>query len=54
MFYAGVLDLSKMYLDPLGNDGLYDDSVNMDLGVLMNEMNLGAAEWKKGAMFVPF
>ena len=54
VFYAGVLDLSKMYLDPLDNDGLYDDSVNMDLGVLMNEMNLGAAEWKKGAMFVPF
>lgn len=54
VFYAGVLDLSKMYLDPLDNDGLYDDSVNMDLGVLMNEMNVGAAEWKKGAMFVPF
>mmetsp|Transcript_16128 Transcript_16128/g.22853 ORF Transcript_16128/g.22853 Transcript_16128/m.22853 type:complete len:426 (-) Transcript_16128:204-1481(-) len=54
LFYAGLLDLSKILLDPLDNDMYYDASVNVDIGVLIRETNAGSARWKFAAETLPF
>ena len=53
LFYAGLLTLSKMLLDPLDNDG-HKDTVNMDIGVLVREGNMGTTRWKKASSALPF
>mmetsp|Transcript_30791 Transcript_30791/g.37586 ORF Transcript_30791/g.37586 Transcript_30791/m.37586 type:complete len:132 (+) Transcript_30791:2-397(+) len=54
LFYSGLNDLSKILLDPLDNDDFYDESVNMDIGVLIREGNTGSTRWKYGAETIPF
>ncbi|KAL7450137.1 hypothetical protein ACHAWC_002108, partial [Mediolabrus comicus] len=54
LFYSGLLDLAKILLDPLDNDGFYDASVNMDIGVLIRESNSGSTRWKYSAELLPF
>ncbi|KAL9188941.1 hypothetical protein ACHAXT_011431, partial [Thalassiosira profunda] len=63
LFYSGLLDLAKIFLDPLDNDsyslrGLANDSsyngINMDIGVLIREGNAGSTRWKSGATLLPF
>jgi hypothetical protein len=54
LFYSGLLDLSKILLDPLDNDDFYNESVNMDTGVLIRESNAGSTRWKMGAEDLPF
>jgi hypothetical protein len=54
LFYSGLLDLAKILLDPLDNDGFYQASGNMDLGVLIRESNAGSTRWKYGAENLPF
>ena len=57
LFYGGMLDLSKILLFPLGNndDSYYtDNSVNMDIGVLIRESNVGSNRWKSGVETLPF
>lgn len=54
LFYSGLLDLAKILLDPLNNDNFYNDSVNMDVGVLIRESNAGSTTWKYGAEVLPF
>eukprot|EP00980_Cylindrotheca_fusiformis_P005939 scaffold1259_cov102-Cylindrotheca_fusiformis.AAC.3 len=55
LFYSGLLDLSKILLHPLGNDDdTYDDSVNMDLAVIIRESNAGSTRWMDAGNVVPF
>lgn len=54
LFYSGLLDLSKILLDPLDNDDFYNESVNMDTGVLIRESNAGSTRWKMGVEVLPF
>eukprot|EP00536_Pseudo-nitzschia_multiseries_P005728 jgi/Psemu1/191283/e_gw1.112.6.1 len=58
LFFGGILDLSKILLFPLQED---DDSsfskntsVNMDVGVLIRETNVGPNQWKSGMSKLPF
>lgn len=53
LFFLGLLDLAKVFLDPLNNeDGC--ESVHMDLSVLIRESNAGSVRWKKGVEYLPF
>ena len=54
LFYAGLLDLAKILLDPLDNDEFYDAPVNVDIGVLIRESNAGSTRWKYAAEILPF
>jgi len=54
LFYSGLLDLAKIFLDPLDNDDWFQESVNMDIGVLIREGNAGSTRWKNGAEVLPF
>ena len=54
LFYAGLLDLAKILLDPLDNDEFYDAHVNVDIGVLIRESNAGSTRWKYSAEMLPF
>ena len=55
LFYCGLLDLAKIFLDPLDNDhGIDNESINMDIGVLIREGNAGSTRWKSGAELLPF
>lgn len=54
LFYAGLLDLAKILLDPLDNDEFYDAPVNVDIGVLIRESNAGSTRWKYSAEMLPF
>jgi predicted membrane chloride channel (bestrophin family) len=56
LFYSGLLDLSKILLDPLDNDAEFyaDSSVNMDIGVLIRESNTASGRWKVGLESLPF
>ncbi|KAL3927211.1 MAG: hypothetical protein SGARI_005383, partial [Bacillariaceae sp.] len=56
LFYSGLLDLSKILLDPLDNDAEFyaNSSVNMDIGVLIRESNAGSNRWKIGLETLPF
>ena len=54
LFYSGLLDLAKIFLDPLDNDDFCNESINMDIGVLIREGNAGSTRWKDGAAILPF
>ena len=54
VFYAGLLDLAKIFLDPLNNEDFCRNSVYMDIGVLIRESNGGSTRWKNGAESLPF
>eukprot|EP00536_Pseudo-nitzschia_multiseries_P011570 jgi/Psemu1/67953/estExt_Genemark1.C_4020016 len=51
-FFKGLLELSKSFLDPFGNDGYPNQNIRVD--VLVSEVNFGAASrWKEAAQRVP-
>lgn len=54
LFYAGLLDLSKIFLDPLDNEDFSKNSLDMDLGVLIRESNAGSTRWKNAGANLPF
>jgi Bestrophin, RFP-TM, chloride channel len=54
LFYEGMLDLSKVLLDPLENEDYCDGGIEMDLGVLIQESNAGSIRWKKAGASLPF
>ena len=54
LFYAGLLDLAKILLDPFDNDEFYEAFVNVDVGVLIREGNTGSTRWKYSAETLPF
>lgn len=54
LFYTGLLNLAKIFLDPLDNENFSGDSFDMDLGVLIREANSGSTRWKNAGARLPF
>lgn len=54
LFYSGMNNLAKIFLDPLNNESFCENAIYMDLGVLIREANGGSTLWKKSGMQVPF
>eukprot|EP00797_Seminavis_robusta_P029777 Sro605_g174290.1 dependent protein kinase regulatory subunit (688) ;mRNA; r:21187-23250 len=56
LFYGGLLNMAKIFLDPLGNQHFTKSSVNMgmDLGVLTRESNGSTSLFKEHGAIVPF
>jgi predicted membrane chloride channel (bestrophin family) len=51
-FFKGLLELSKSFLDPFGNDGYPQQNIRVD--VLVSELNFGAASrWVEAGDRVP-
>lgn len=52
LFFKGLLELSKSFLDPFGNEGY--PAQNLHVEVLVSELNFGASSrWVKAAEFLP-
>ena len=52
LFFKGLLELSKSFLDPFGNEGFPGQNIRVD--VLVSELNFGAASrWIKAAESFP-
>jgi predicted membrane chloride channel (bestrophin family) len=54
LFYTGLLDLAKIFLDPLNNENFSENSIFMDLGVLVRESNAGSTRWRNSGERLPF
>jgi predicted membrane chloride channel (bestrophin family) len=54
LFYTGLLNLAKIFLDPLNNENFCDNSIYMDLGVLIRESNGGSIRWRNAVAKLPF
>lgn len=51
-FFKGLLEMSKSFLDPFGNDGYPNQNIRVD--VLVSELNFGAqSRWVEAAARVP-
>uniref|UniRef100_A0A7S4N4G7 Bestrophin homolog n=1 Tax=Odontella aurita TaxID=265563 RepID=A0A7S4N4G7_9STRA len=53
VFFSGLLDLAKVFLDPLDNEDYCQGSVYLDVGVLIRESNAGTIRWMNGAESIP-
>jgi hypothetical protein len=52
LFFKGLLELSKSFLDPFGVEGFTDQNIRVD--VLVSELNFGAASrWVKAGAVLP-
>ena len=51
LFYRGVLELSKSFLDPWGNDGSEAQNVNID--VLLAEVHKDTPLWANAGQCAP-
>lgn len=49
LFYRGLLDLAKVFLDPLDTEDFCEGAVYMNIGVLIREVNAASTRWLKGA-----
>ena len=49
LFYRGLLDLSKEFLDPLDGEDYCDGAVYLNLGVFIREVNSASTRWFRGA-----
>lgn len=54
LFYTGLLDLAKVFLDPLDNEDFTKNNIDMDLGVFIRESNGGSTRWKNSGSRLPF
>ena len=56
LFYRGLLELSKSFLDPFGNRRVSDSGLSADIGIatLIGETNAGSLVWPQAAMRMPF
>ena len=54
LFYTGLLNLAKIFLDPLDNENFSGNSFDMDIGVLVRESNEGSTRWKNAGARLPF
>eukprot|EP00566_Odontella_aurita_P001291 CAMPEP_0113573000 /NCGR_PEP_ID=MMETSP0015_2-20120614/26385_1 /TAXON_ID=2838 /ORGANISM="Odontella" /LENGTH=553 /DNA_ID=CAMNT_0000476051 /DNA_START=128 /DNA_END=1789 /DNA_ORIENTATION=- /assembly_acc=CAM_ASM_000160 len=52
LFFKGLLELSKSFLDPFGNEGYPDQNIRVD--VLVSELNFGAgSRWVQAGEVLP-
>ena len=52
LFHSSILNLAKMFLDPLNND-LYSGNMGINVATLMQETNDGSERWCKAASWIP-
>ena len=53
LFFKGLLELSKSFLDPFGNEGYPGQNIRVD--VLVSELNFGScSRWVKAGESLPF
>jgi hypothetical protein len=48
LFYHGMLNLAKVFLDPLDNEDYSEGCVYLDLAVLIREANTASTRWMRG------
>lgn len=53
IFFAGLLDLAKVMLDPLDNEDYCDGVIDINVGVFIRESNSGSVKFAKGAEYLP-
>lgn len=53
LFFHGLLNLAKVFLDPLDNEDYAEGCVYLDLIVLIRESNAGSTRWMKGVVTHP-
>uniref|UniRef100_A0A7S1ZNA5 Bestrophin homolog n=1 Tax=Trieres chinensis TaxID=1514140 RepID=A0A7S1ZNA5_TRICV len=53
IFFAGLLDLSKVMLDPLDNEDYCDGAIDLNVGVFIRESNNASVKFYKGAERLP-
>jgi len=53
LFYLGLMDLAKVFLDPLDNEEYHAGLCQMDLTVLIRESNGAARLWMNAAQKLP-
>ena len=56
LFYRGLLELSKSFLDPFGNRRVSISGLSADISIdcLIGESNAGSLIWPAGAAQLPF
>ena len=56
LFYRGLLELSKSFLDPFGNRRVSYSGLSADISIdcLIGESNAGSLVWPQGARRLPF
>jgi predicted membrane chloride channel (bestrophin family) len=56
LFYRGLLELSKSFLDPFGNRRVSYSGLSSDISIdcLIGESNAGSLIWPQGALKLPF
>ena len=54
LFYSGLNNLAKIFLDPLNNENFCENAIVMDLGVLIRESNEYSTQWKRSGANLPF
>jgi len=56
LFYRGLLELSKSFLDPFGNRRVSASGLSADISIatLIGEANAGSIVWPQGAALMPF
>jgi len=52
LFHSSILNLAKMFLDPLNNDD-YSGNIGINVATLIQETNVGSERWRKSALWVP-
>ena len=52
LFHSSILNLAKMFLDPLNNDQ-YSGNCGINVATMMQETNRGSVRWIKAALWVP-
>jgi hypothetical protein len=54
LLYTGLMNLAKILLDPWNNENYRDNSIYMDLGVLIRESNAASVLWENAGKEIPF
>jgi len=54
LFYTGLMNLGKIFLDPLNNEEFCGNSIFMDIGVFVREGNVASTQFREGAEELPF
>ena len=56
LFYRGLLELSKSFLDPFGSRRVSSSGLSADISIdcLIGESNAGSLVWPQGARRLPF
>eukprot|EP00327_Prymnesium_parvum_P007738 CAMPEP_0182817716 /NCGR_PEP_ID=MMETSP0006_2-20121128/11622_1 /TAXON_ID=97485 /ORGANISM="Prymnesium parvum, Strain Texoma1" /LENGTH=497 /DNA_ID=CAMNT_0024944099 /DNA_START=225 /DNA_END=1718 /DNA_ORIENTATION=- len=52
LFHSSILNLAKMFLDPLNNDD-YSGNIGINVATLIQETNIGSERWRKSSVWVP-